>query len=98
MGLRHLLRDSIVRFLLLLLLFLRPGVGCSTELIDRMSLHHVDQLSTGHSSTGINHPTWSFSNDSSRPVGEQAICNITFDVPYDLSEFARRGGLYRGKC
>lgn len=42
------------------------------------------QLSTGHSSVGINHPTWSFSNDSTREVGKRAVCNITFEVPYDL--------------
>ncbi|WWD18682.1 hypothetical protein CI109_103136 [Kwoniella shandongensis] len=29
-------------------------------------------------------PTWSFSNDSSRPVGQQARCEIEFEVPYDL--------------
>ncbi|EIW67719.1 hypothetical protein TREMEDRAFT_40353 [Tremella mesenterica DSM 1558] len=29
-------------------------------------------------------PQWSFSNDSSRGVGEQAQCQINFQVPYDL--------------
>lgn len=29
-------------------------------------------------------PKWSFSNDSSRPLGERAQCRIQFDVPYDL--------------
>jgi hypothetical protein len=29
-------------------------------------------------------PKWSFSNDSSRAVGERAQCRIQFEVPYDL--------------
>lgn len=45
----------------------------------------TDALSSGHSSAGITPPRWTFSNDSTRPVGQEAVCSITFDVPYDLS-------------
>jgi len=41
-------------------------------------------FSSGHSGTSLNPPTWTFSNDSTRPVGEQAVCTVNFDVPYDL--------------
>lgn len=44
----------------------------------------IDALSSYEDNLGYNPPRWSFSNDSSRPVGEQAKCTITFDVPYDL--------------
>ena len=44
----------------------------------------IDALSSYEDNPGYNPPRWSFSNDSSRPVGEQAKCTITFDVPYDL--------------
>ncbi|ORY30577.1 ligand-effect modulator 3 family [Naematelia encephala] len=34
--------------------------------------------------SAIASPTWSFSNDSSRAVGEEAQCEIEFEVPYAL--------------
>ncbi|WVQ84999.1 hypothetical protein IAT38_007163 [Cryptococcus sp. DSM 104549] len=40
--------------------------------------------SSSISSSAISGPTWSFSNDSSRGVGEEARCEIEFEVPYDL--------------
>ncbi|KAL1413115.1 alkylphosphocholine resistance protein lem3 [Vanrija albida] len=36
--------------------------------------------------SGIVAPKWSFSNDSTRPIGEEAQCRIQFDVPYDLGK------------
>ncbi|KAL7420700.1 alkylphosphocholine resistance protein lem3 [Cryptotrichosporon argae] len=43
-------------------------------------------LSTGSSvkASSVSAPTWSFSNDSTRSVGEEARCLIQFEVPYDL--------------
>lgn len=50
-------------------------------------LTQTDDLSTGSSSSSsVNPPNWSFSNDSSRPVGERAQCEIEFQVPYDIGE------------
>ncbi|KIR90390.1 transcription regulator [Cryptococcus deuterogattii CBS 10090] len=40
--------------------------------------------SSSESRSSIAAPTWTFSNDSSRPVGETARCEIEFEVPYDL--------------
>nr|XP_019003996.1 transcription regulator [Kwoniella mangroviensis CBS 8507]OCF67457.1 transcription regulator [Kwoniella mangroviensis CBS 8507] len=34
--------------------------------------------------SSISAPTWSFSNDSSRSVGQEARCEIEFEVPYNL--------------
>ncbi|WWC88446.1 uncharacterized protein L201_003357 [Kwoniella dendrophila CBS 6074] len=34
--------------------------------------------------SSIQAPTWSFSNDSSRSVGQEARCEIEFEVPYSL--------------
>ncbi|WVW84925.1 hypothetical protein I302_106961 [Kwoniella bestiolae CBS 10118] len=34
--------------------------------------------------SSISAPTWSFSNDSSRPVGQEARCEIEFEIPYNL--------------
>jgi hypothetical protein len=50
----------------------------------------VDDLSTGSSmsSSSVNAPTWSFSNESSREVGQRAQCVIDFQVPYDLGSAA----------
>lgn len=56
----------------------------------------ADALSSGHSSAGITPPRWTFSNDSTRAVGEQARCSITFDVPYDLSGWYRRQHIIAG--
>ncbi|ORX37203.1 ligand-effect modulator 3 family [Kockovaella imperatae] len=42
--------------------------------------------SSSVSSSSITAPTWSFSNDSSRAVGERARCEIEFEVPYDLGK------------
>lgn len=44
------------------------------------------QLKTGSpiKASSIAAPKWSFSNDSTRPLGERAQCRIQFDVPYDL--------------
>ncbi|KAK8858787.1 hypothetical protein IAR55_003017 [Kwoniella newhampshirensis] len=36
------------------------------------------------SASSISAPTWSFSNDTSRSIGEQARCEIEFEAPYDL--------------
>ncbi|KAJ9121745.1 hypothetical protein QFC22_002366 [Naganishia vaughanmartiniae] len=44
-------------------------------------------LSSYEDAERYNPPRWSFSNDSSRAVGERAQCTITFDVPYDLGVF-----------
>ncbi|CAD6570597.1 MAG: hypothetical protein TREMPRED_005916 [Tremellales sp. Tagirdzhanova-0007] len=43
------------------------------------------KTSSSVSKTSITAPTWVFSNDSSRMPGQQAQCEITFDLPYDLS-------------
>lgn len=51
-----------------------------------INLLTADTLSTGKSDS-INTPRWSFSQDESRPVGQQLQCVVEFDVPYDLSEF-----------
>ncbi|KIR58545.1 transcription regulator [Cryptococcus bacillisporus CA1873] len=40
--------------------------------------------SSSESKSSIAAPTWTFSNDSSRAVGETARCEIEFEVPYDL--------------
>nr|ODN85294.1 transcription regulator [Cryptococcus depauperatus CBS 7841]ODN89758.1 transcription regulator [Cryptococcus depauperatus CBS 7855] len=40
--------------------------------------------SSSISKSSIAAPTWSFSNVSTRPVGEQARCVIDFQVPYNL--------------
>lgn len=32
----------------------------------------------------IKAPEWSFTNDSSRALGERSQCKIRFNVPYDL--------------
>ncbi|ODN93386.1 transcription regulator [Cryptococcus wingfieldii CBS 7118] len=40
--------------------------------------------SSSVSKSSISPPTWTFSNDSSRTVGEQSRCEIEFEVPYDL--------------
>ncbi|WVO24916.1 uncharacterized protein IAS62_006296 [Cryptococcus decagattii] len=40
--------------------------------------------SSSESRSSIAAPTWTFSNDSSRAVGETARCEIEFEVPYDL--------------
>ncbi|WWC62818.1 uncharacterized protein I303_105416 [Kwoniella dejecticola CBS 10117] len=34
--------------------------------------------------SSISAPTWSFSNDSTRKVGQEARCEIEFEVPYNL--------------
>nr|XP_019012979.1 transcription regulator [Kwoniella pini CBS 10737]OCF51760.1 transcription regulator [Kwoniella pini CBS 10737] len=34
--------------------------------------------------SSISAPTWSFSNDSTRTVGQEARCEIEFEVPYNL--------------
>ena len=46
----------------------------------------VDDLKSGSSVSegSIAAPTWSFTNDSSRAVGQRARCEIEFEVPYDL--------------
>lgn len=36
------------------------------------------------SASSVSAPRWTFSNDSSRPVGERAQCEIQFEVPYNL--------------
>ncbi|OCF35096.1 transcription regulator [Kwoniella heveanensis BCC8398] len=43
-------------------------------------------LKSGSSATksSISSPTWSFTNDSSRGVGQEARCEIEFEVPYNL--------------
>jgi len=46
-------------------------------------LYNYD-LATGSSSAVTNTPQWIFSNDSSRPIGQRAQCQIDFQVPYNL--------------
>jgi hypothetical protein len=47
----------------------------------------LDDLATGSSSaSSISSPTWRFSNVSTRAVGQQAMCEIQFNVPYDLGK------------
>ena len=60
-------------------------VLCSHQLVALNSI--LDDLKTSSpvSKSSIAAPTWVFSNDSSRMPGQQAQCEITFDVPYDLS-------------
>ncbi|WVR06543.1 hypothetical protein IAU60_003574 [Kwoniella sp. DSM 27419] len=36
------------------------------------------------SKSSITAPTWTFSNDSSRSVGQEARCEIEFEIPYDI--------------
>lgn len=36
------------------------------------------------SASSIAAPSWTFSNESDRDVGERARCEIEFEVPYDL--------------
>jgi hypothetical protein len=46
----------------------------------------ADALSTSSKmkKSQISAPKWSFSNDTSRAVGETAQCRIQFQVPYPL--------------
>jgi hypothetical protein len=44
----------------------------------------ADSLSASSSASAISPPTWTFSNDSSREVGQRAQCTIDFEVPYSL--------------
>lgn len=63
---------------------LRPcqaGLGIVSELETELT---IDMLASGKSES-VNTPQWSFSQDESRPVGEQLQCVIEFEVPYDLS-------------
>jgi hypothetical protein len=53
---------------------------------------HADNLATGHSGASHTAPTWSFTNDSSRAVGERAQCVVRFQVPYDLGECLEKDG------
>jgi hypothetical protein len=53
---------------------------------------HADNLATGHSGASYNAPTWSFTNDSSRAIGERAQCVVRFQVPYDLGGCLEKDG------
>jgi hypothetical protein len=44
----------------------------------------TDDLAAGSAVGAVTPPTWTFSNVSSRQVGQQAMCEIQFNVPYDL--------------
>ncbi|KAG7529556.1 hypothetical protein FFLO_05572 [Filobasidium floriforme] len=52
---------------------------------EAMSGNRYDyNLASGHSGASYTAPTWSFTNDSSRAIGERAQCVVRFQVPYDL--------------
>ncbi|WVF69033.1 hypothetical protein IAT40_003807 [Kwoniella sp. CBS 6097] len=53
---------------------------------DMPSSSYEYAVKSGSSATksSISSPTWSFSNDSSRGVGQEARCEIEFEVPYNL--------------
>ena len=70
-----------------------PGSAYDCMSPSSHSIHRLtnttDDLSTSSSisSSSITSPSWSFTNVSSRPVGERAQCVIQFEVPYDLGEY-----------
>ena len=53
-----------------------------------LELPHTDDLATSSSvsASSIAAPTWTFSNQTSRPIGKQAVCEIQFEVPYNLGQ------------
>ncbi|WVQ96547.1 hypothetical protein IAU59_003652 [Kwoniella sp. CBS 9459] len=53
---------------------------------DMPSSSYEYAVKSGSSATksSISSPTWSFTNDSSRGVGQEARCEIEFEVPYNL--------------
>jgi hypothetical protein len=59
---------------------------CESRTCSQVKADTLDALSSSSSVSSIPAPRWTFNNDSSRPVGEEAQCQIEFEVPYDLGE------------
>lgn len=60
-----------------------PTDGSTAQLPGSAYKYQLDTYENANKA--YNPPTWSFTNDSSRAVGEEAQCVVRFDVPYDLN-------------
>ncbi|CED85237.1 Cell cycle control protein [Phaffia rhodozyma] len=56
----------------------------SSTLTDMPSSKFSYSLASGHSSTSISNPQWSYTNSTTGNVWERQVCTLEFDVPYDL--------------